>query len=66
MAKKGIIESLELMTKEQRILYMDIVEALLRYFKDSAGTVLIDDPKMINSSKENGWMKMEFYFKVVK
>lgn len=62
------------MTEEQKILFEDMTEAILKYSKTKFGidisrpgvTVLFGDVKMMNSSKGNGWMKMEFYFKVVK
>lgn len=60
-------------TKEQERLFFDMTEAILKYSKTKFGvdiggpgeTVLFDDVKMMNSSKGNGWIKMEFYFKVV-
>lgn len=64
---KGIIETSQYMTKEQKKLYENIGEAVLEYCRDKAlGSLYIDDVKMMNSSKGNGWIKMEFYFKVVK
>ena len=61
-------------TKEQETLFFDMTAAILKYSKAKFGvdicgpgeTVLFDDVKMMNSSKGNGWIKMEFYFKVVK
>ena len=43
---------------------MDIAEALLKYFKDSASTVYIDDVKIEYNTIINKWKKMSFYFKV--
>jgi len=48
MAKGAIIESDQYMTKEQKILYMDIAEALLKYFKSGGvNTIYIDDVESI-------------------
>ena len=51
-------------TKEQEKLYLDISKAILIYYKDGSGEVLMDDFNIINSSKEDGWHKMSLYFKV--
>ena len=61
--EKPIVGELE--TKKQKIFFKDIAKAINKYYKDGAGTVFLDDVKMFNSSKGNGWIKMEFYFKVV-
>lgn len=65
MVKKGIIQTDRYMTKEQKILYRDIGQAILKYHKKKAGKVLIDDAEMLTSSKGDGWILMTFYFKVV-
>ena len=67
MAKGVIIESLEIMTEEQQILYMDIGEALLKYFKSGGrGTVYIDDVKISYDTLIMEWKKMSFWFKMEK
>ena len=62
MPRKTIVG--EYCTKEQEKLYLDISKAILIYYKDGSGEVLMDDFNIINSSKEDGWLKMSFYFKV--
>lgn len=71
---KGIIETDKYMTEGQRILYEDMGKAILKYcnvkfgvgFGENGQSVLFGDVKMMNSSKGDGWIKLEFYFKVVK
>ena len=71
MAEKTIVG--KYCTKEQERLFFDISEAILKYSKTKEGvnfcgpgqSVYFDDPRMFFSSRENGWIKMEFYFKVV-
>jgi len=65
MVKKGIIQTDRYMTKEQKILYRDIGQAILKYNKKKIGNILIDDVRMLTSSKEDGWILMSFYFKVL-
>ena len=64
MAKGTIIGKYH--TEKQKIFFQDLAQALNKYYKGGTGTVFLDDVKIFNSSKENGWMKTEFYFKVVK
>ena len=64
MADKTIVGKLH--TKKQEILFKDIAKAINQYYLNGVGTVFLDDVKMMNSSKENGWKKMEFYFKAEK
>jgi len=67
MAEGAIIESKEFLTEKEKILYMDIAEALLKYFKDGgADTLYIDDVKIDYNTLINEWKKMSFWFKVVK
>ena len=54
----------KLHTKKQKILFKDLAKAIIKYYLNGVGSVFFDDVKIFNSSKE-GWMKMEFYFKVV-
>ena len=57
----------ELMTKKQKILYFDIAEALLKYFKDGGiGTVYIDGVEIEYNTLINKWKKLSLWFKVEK
>ena len=56
--------SLQVMTKEEQILYEDIGTALLKYFKSFPGSILIDDVKIDRNTIINKWKKMSFWFKV--
>ena len=63
MAKSKI--SLQVMTKEEQILYEDIGTALLKYFKSGgAGNIDIDDVKIDHNTLINEWKKMSFWFRV--
>ena len=65
MAKGATIEDDKYMTKEQKILYMDIAKALLKYFKDGVGTVYIDNVKMTPDYLVHKWRMLSLLFKVV-
>ena len=64
MTQKALIETDQYMTKKQKILYEDLAKAMLKYFKDSSGTVYIDDVKIEYDTLINEWKKLSFFFKV--
>ena len=66
MDKNETMETDKYMTKEQKILFMDISQALRKYhkFADIPGKVLINAVKIEHSDRIDGWQEMSFWFKI--